>query len=49
MIFFNKKKDLEPGMLTPKYSGPFNGLKICLKEEGIKGIYRGFGGYFVVV
>jgi len=36
-------QSLEPGMIPPRYSGVSHALKLIFKEEGFRGLYRGFG------
>ncbi|CAD8158641.1 unnamed protein product [Paramecium octaurelia] len=36
-----------PGMIPIRYSGPFHALRLITQEEGIRGLYRGFGLYLV--
>lgn len=35
-------------MISKKYTGTLNGLKVIMKEEGVRGLYRGFFGYCMV-
>lgn len=34
-------------MIPIRYSGVWHGFKLIAKEEGIKGLYRGFGAYIL--
>lgn len=36
-------------MIPVRYSGVWHGFKLIAKEEGIKGLYRGFLSYIVAV
>jgi len=38
----------QQGMLKRRYSGLLEGLKVVRREEGVKGLYRGFFGYCLV-
>lgn len=42
-------QDKLPGMLEPRYKGAFDAFKTILKEEGVRGFYRGFLAFGVVV
>ena len=42
-------QDELPGMIPRRYEGWFHALKLIIKEEGVRGIYRGFMAYAVVV
>lgn len=36
-------------MIPVRYSGVWHGFKLIMKEEGVKGLYRGFLAYIVAV
>ena len=36
-------------MIPERYSGVTHALKLIINEEGIRGLYRGFLAFFVVV
>lgn len=36
-------------MIPLRYSGAWQAFKLILKEEGIKGLYRGFISYCIAV
>lgn len=42
-------QDNLPGMLPYKYTGLLNGLKTIFKEEGVKGVFRGYLAFTGVV
>lgn len=37
------------GMIPQRYSGVLSGIGLILKEEGLRGMYRGFIAYNLVV
>lgn len=45
-LFINKKSAL-PGMIPYRYTGPIHALKLISREEGIRGLYRGFASFLV--
>jgi len=42
-------QDRLPGMLPYRYTGAWNAFKTISKEEGVKGLYRGFLAFTTVV
>jgi len=42
-------QDNKPGMLQYKYTGLLNGLKTIAKEEGVKGLFRGYLAFTTIV
>jgi hypothetical protein len=36
-------------MIPPRYTGAWHCFKLIFKEEGIRGLYRGFLAYIVAV
>lgn len=37
----------DPGMIHKRYEGVIHALKLIFKEEGARGLYRGFGAYLL--